>query len=279
MGVRNQISERDVLTVTAYYKDIFDYITARTARSTASRYSSGTYTTYVNQDYSRVRGIEAEYKTRAGDWFHATLSGSYSYATGKSSSSDDAIYNLALGLDENIKEVPATFDRPVQLSANLNFTSRPGQPLFGVGKGILDDYNMFVRVFYESGKRYTHQIYFGNDPSTGRPLYVPDYSNPYSQVADSWFYIDLNFEKYFDIGVGKLSFTLEVQNLLDRQNSQIINPVTGRAYQYGDPTQYPSPSVNDPLYPDLTYPVDAFPYNPARYLTPRTYKMGLAFRF
>jgi len=52
--------------------------------------------------------------------------------------------------------------------------------------------------------------------------------------------------------------------------------VTGRAYEYGDPTVQ---SVNDPLYPDLTYPVDAFPYNPARYLTPRTYRLGMEFVF
>ena len=73
--------------------------------------------------------------------------------------------------------------------------------------------------------------------------------------------------------------SLEVQNVLNRQNSQIINPVTGRAYEYGDGTQYPSPSVNDPVYPDLSYPVTPYPYNPARYLTPRTFKLGLALNF
>jgi hypothetical protein len=102
---------------------------------------------------------------------------------------------------------------------------------------------------------------------------------PLSEISDPWFYIDFNFEKYFDLGFGEIVFSLEVQNLLDRQNSQIINPVTGRAYQYGDPTQYPSPAVNDPVYPDLTYPVSPYPYNPARYLTPRTFKAGLAFTF
>lgn len=279
LGLRNQLSGSDVLTVTAYYKDIFDYITARTVQVQSSRFSGGSYTTYVNLDYSRIRGLEVEYKTRIGSWFRGTASGTYSIATGKSSQADDAVFNLQQGLEENIREVPAVFDRPLQFGFNLNFASKKNSPLFGFGPGILDDYNAFIRVFYESGKRYTRQALFGYDPTTGRPAYVPDYKNPYSEVADPWFYIDMNLEKYFNIGVGKLTFSLEVQNLLNRKNSEIINPVTGRAYEYGDPTQYPSPTVNDPLYPDLTPPVTPFPYSPARYLNPRTYRLGLGFSF
>jgi hypothetical protein len=162
------------------------------------------------------------------------------------------------------------------LSANLNFTSKKGEPLFGFGKGILEDYNTYVRIFYQSGKRYTKQILVGYDPVSGRPQYVPDYKNPLSEIADAWFYIDLNFEKYFQLGFGKLVVSAEIQNLFNRKNSQIVNPVTGKAYEYGDPTLQ---SVNDPLYPDLTYPVDAYPYNPARYLTPRTFRLGIAFSF
>lgn len=276
IGLRYQISESDVLTVTAYYKDIFDYITARSVQAQQTRFAGGAYTTYINQDYSRVRGLEVEYKTRLGDWLRATLSGSYSLATGKSSQADESAYNLQLGLEENIKETPAIFDRPVQLSANFNFTSKKNEPLFGFGRGILEDYNLFVRFFFESGKRYTRQFLTGYDLTTGRPQYIPDYNNPNSEISDPWFYIDLNFDKYFDIPIGRLILSLEVQNLLNDQNSQIINPVTGRAYQYGDPT---TSGVNDPLYPELTAPVDPYPYNPARYLTPRTFRLGLSFSF
>ncbi|MBI4811755.1 MAG: TonB-dependent receptor [Ignavibacteriales bacterium] len=285
LGVRNQLSESYVLTVTAYYKDIFDYITARSVRVLTSRFSSGSYTTYINQDYSRVRGLELEFKGRYSDWLRGTFSGSYSIATGKSSAADEAVYNLQLGLEENIKEVPMIFDRPWQFSLNLNVNCKKDQPFFGFGKGILDDYNLFLRFFYQSGKRYTKQLLYGYDPNMlstyfidtlGRPLYIPDYKNPYSEIADDWFFIDLNFEKYFDIGIGKLAIGLEIQNLLNNQNSQIINPITGHAYEYGDRTVQ---SVNDTQYPDLSYPVSPYPYNPARYSTPRTYRLGIEFRF
>jgi outer membrane receptor protein involved in Fe transport len=276
LGLRNQISGNDVLTVTAYYKDIFDYITARTLTVQGSRFSS--YTTYVNLDYSRIRGVEAEYKTRLSDWFRAELSGSYSVATGKSSTADDQIYNLSLGLTETITEQPAVFDRPMQLTTSFNFTY-PKDASAGFADMLLRNSSAYVRVFYESGKRYTKEIYYANDPTTGRPMYTPDYAHPYSEVGDPWFYINCNFSKYFDVPFGRLTLTMEIRNLLDRKNSQIINPVTGRAYEYGDSTPYPSSSWNDPLYPDLTYPVSSYPYDPSRYLTPRTIRLGLEWSF
>jgi outer membrane receptor protein involved in Fe transport len=278
LGVRNQISGNDILTVTAYYKDIFDYISARTVKAAGTRSSS--YTTYINLDYSRARGVEVEYETRFSDWLHATLSGSYSITTGKSSAADELLYNLQQGLTENIRDEPASYDRPFQSSLNLNITSPKDAPLFGFGKGILENYNFFFRIFYESGKRYTPLILYGYDATNGRPLYTQDYEHPYSAIADPWFYIDCNFEKYFSLGFGQLTFSIEVQNLLDRKNSTIINPATGRAYEYGDPTQYPtSPTINDPLYPSLTPPLSPYPYNPARYLNPRTIRFGLGLSF
>ncbi|MFQ5632003.1 MAG: hypothetical protein ACE5I1_24800, partial [bacterium] len=72
------------------------------------------------------------------------------------------------------------------------------------------------------------------------------------------------------------TFSIEVVNLLDRKNSQIINPVTGRAYEFGDPTPT---GFNDPLFPDTQAPISPFPFNPARYLTQRNVRAGLALRF
>jgi hypothetical protein len=88
--------------------------------------------------------------------------------------------------------------------------------------------------------------------------------------------VDLNIDKFIDVGFGRLVVSIEVQNLFNTMNSQIINPVTGRAYEYGDPTPL---SYNDPLYPQLTGDLSPFPYNPARYLNPRTVRGSLSFRF
>jgi hypothetical protein len=86
----------------------------------------------------------------------------------------------------------------------------------------------------------------------------------------------VNFEKNFDVmGLGMV-FSVQVKNILDNKNAAIINPVTGRAYEYGDPTPL---SWNDPLYPQLQAPVKAFPYDPSRYLAGRNVIFGLSMKF
>jgi outer membrane receptor protein involved in Fe transport len=276
LGVRNQLSGNDVLTVTAFYKDIFDYITEKSVRRLTGAGGAQFFNTYLNSDYARVRGIEVEYKKRIGNWFRGAVSGSYSIATGKSSTPGENIARLQQGDPEVIKESFLIWDRPFQMSMNLNFSVPKGEPLFGVGHGILDDISVFTRVFLQSGRRYTPQRLIGFEAATGRPQWVSDIERPLEAVGENWFYIDVNIEKLIDLGFARLVATVEIENILDRRNSQIINPVTGRAYEYGDPTPL---SYNDPLYPQLTGDISPFPYNPARYLKPRTMRLSLSLRF
>jgi outer membrane receptor protein involved in Fe transport len=276
LGIKNQFSGNDVLTITAYYKDIFDYITEKSVRRLGAAGTAQYYTTYLNSDYARVRGIEIEYKKRVGTWFRGVAYMSYSTATGKSSTPNENQIRLQQGEPENIKESYLIWDRPLQISTNLNFSVEKGDPLFGFAPGILDDYNLFIRLFWQSGRRYTPQILTGAEPGTGRPIYISDINRQLASIGDPWFYIDLNFEKTIDVGVGRIVLSIEVQNLLDRKNSAIINPVTGHAYEYGDATPI---GYNDPLYPQLSGQISPFPYDPSRYLNPRTMRLSLAFKF
>ena len=273
LGLRNQFTENDVFTLTAYYKDIFDYVSTRSAKITSSRFSGGSFVTYVNQDYARTRGIEAEYKKRIGRFLNGGTSFSYALATGKSSSADAGALVQRGDLEESIKEDALIWDRPMQASAWASFSVPRDGGLFGFGAGVLDDFNFYVRAFFQSGKRYTPQLLIGNDPATGRPLYALDRSRLNGAIGENWFWIDLNFEKHVRVAGVDCAITIEVTNLLDGRNSTIINPVTGKAYEYGDPT--PS-GYNDPMYPDLQAPISPYPYNPARFLAPRSIRAGLA---
>ena len=276
LGIKTQFSTNDVLTVTAYYKDIFDYVSTRTAKIQSARFTSQSFITYANLDYARSRGFELEYKKRIGKWFTGLYSFSYATITGKSSSADQGVLILRGDLDESIKETYMGWDRPITTFASLNFYVAKGEPLFGFAPGILDDYNFYIRFFYESGKRYTEYIFSGQYDNQGRPEYIYDRENRNGSIADDWFWIDLNFEKSFNIGKTTITFNIEINNLLDWKNTAIVNPATGSAYEYGDATPT---TWNDPLYPDLQAPISAYPYNPARYLTRRNVKFGLSFRF
>jgi outer membrane receptor protein involved in Fe transport len=275
LGLQTQFSNDDVLTVTAYNKDIFDYVSTVQAKITTSRISTSNFITYINQDYARSRGIEAEFRKRIGRWFRGSVSGSYSITTGKSSTPDQAVL-VARGIqDETIKETYVVWDRPLQLNLNATFIVQKNEPLFGFAPGILDDYMVHLRAFYESGKRYSPSILDGT-LSNGRPNYVTDYTNLLGNLGQSWFWIDMNIEKYIHLSGMEFTLSMQIKNILDIKNSAIINPVTGRAYELGDPT--PS-SWNDPKYPQLQAPVSPFPLNPARYLTGRNIQVGIAMRF
>lgn len=276
LGLKTQFSQNDVLTLTAYYKDIFDYVSTRTALISSARFATQRFITYVNSDYARSRGIEFEYKKRVGKWF--TGSGSFTYAivTGKSSSPDEGVLVLQGDLNESIKEDYVTWDRPISASVTTNFYVQKGQPLFGFGDGILDDYNVYLRFFYQSGKRYTGAVFTGGYDSDGKPEYITPRTARNNKLGDDWFWVDMNFEKYFVFSGLKFSLFMEINNLLDFKNSAIINPATGRAYELGDPV--PS-SWNDPNYPDLQAPISPYPDSPARYLTRRNIKFGLSLRF
>ncbi|HMN25562.1 MAG TPA: TonB-dependent receptor [Ignavibacteriaceae bacterium] len=276
LGLKTQFSNDDVLTVTAYYKDIFDYVNTRTAKIVSARFSTQSFITYVNSDYARSRGIELEYKKRIGKWFNGSASFTYAIVTGKSSSADEGVLVLQGDLKESIKEEFVPWDRPLTASLSTSFYVERDQPLFGFAPGILDDYNLYLRFFFQSGKRYTPAVYTGFVDERGRPQYEYVTDTRYNKVGDNWFWVDLNFEKYFQLMNLKFSVFVEVNNLLDTKNSAIINPVTGKAYEYGD--DVPA-SWNDPRYPDLQAPISAYPFNPARYLTRRNIKFGVSLRF
>ncbi|MCK9409092.1 MAG: TonB-dependent receptor, partial [Bacteroidetes bacterium] len=275
IGLQTQFTNDDVLTVTAYYKDIFDYVSTRQAKVTSSRISTGNFITYVNQDYARSRGIEAEYRKRIGHWFRGSLSGSYSITTGKSSSADQGTL-VARGIeDEAIKENFVSWDRPFQFNLVTTFNVVKNEPLFDFAPGVLDDYSVYFRFFYQSGKRYTPTMLSGYQPN-GRPIYVSDQTNRLGAIGEDWFWVDMNFEKYLSFVGFDFTFSVQIKNLLNNKNSTIINPVTGKGYEFGDATPT---SWNDPMYPDLQAPVSPYPYNPARYLSGRNLQVGMKMKF
>jgi outer membrane receptor protein involved in Fe transport len=276
LGIRQKFTQDDVLSLTAYYKDIFDYVTTISVKG-EGRLSGKSFITYVNLDYARVRGLELEYKKRAGRHLTGRLSGSYSLATGKSSSSDDA-YLVARGeLDENpIKETNLVWDRPWQVSADLFFDVPEGNSPKLFGLSIPDNWSASMRFFMQTGKRYTPYIATGDTLADGRPEYLLDSDHPYSKLGQYWHWVDFNLTKYFSFLGMKQAVELEILNVFDRRNTNIINPVTGRAYELGDPVP---PGWNDPLYPDRQAPVEAYPFNPARYLSPRNIRVGINVAF
>ena len=73
----------------------------------------------------------------------------------------------------------------------------------------------------------------------------------------------------------RITLSVKARNVFNNKNAQIINPITGRAYENGDnvPNDWRDPRYVGPEESGTP------PQNPARYLAPRQVLFGLKFRF
>jgi outer membrane receptor protein involved in Fe transport len=272
LGIKNQLSEDDVLTVRLFYNDRFDYIQRRSFPYDDPRLAGRTFTSYVNADYARNRGLELEYEKRIGEWFTGGGTITYSITTGRSASESE-IGGPEGAREESLREDFMPWDKPLQGRVYAIVSGRDDAPL---GIELLEDTQLFIELSAESGKRYTPAVATGDVLPNGRPVYESDNRRRYSALASPKWWINMKGKKYFSFAGVHVGLTLEIENVLDALNSEIINPVTGRAYETGDPTPL---SWNDPLYPDLQAPLDPYPYNPARYSNRRNLRIGIETRF
>lgn len=297
LGLRNQLSSNDVLNVTAFWRDKFDFITVedvvirdQTGRETVRAFR-------VNGDFARVRGVEASYLKRIGTWFRGQISGSFSRATGLSSTNNEALAQfLARGDIENTFETPLAWDRPLDLKASVTFTYDQDRPLLGIPGA--NRMQLYMSSTFRSGQRYTPVEFRGREvnPFTGerdwRPIYetVSDPSERYSEIGDSWWWFDVSLTRDIALAGNDLELSLEITNLFNQLNSVIVNPVTGEAYPDVDPatTDFTALRGNEAYdvptgMRDLRYEDPSAsglpPLNPARFLPQRHVVLGVAYEF
>ncbi|MEO1417937.1 MAG: TonB-dependent receptor [Bacteroidota bacterium] len=274
VGLKSQLSKDWALTATAFYNDKFDYIVSRRIeiRDQTGRFVSKRF--FINQDYARIRGLEVALTRRIGDWFTGTLSGAYQIATGQSNSAaESGLQIVQQGFVNTTKEQFLAWDRPFDFKLLMIFKPDETVELFGLP---LKGFRAVITSTYKSGLRYTPFTLERINPETGRPEYEPIQNQPFASVGSPWFWADFKLSRDLFIGrTGRLSLTFEVKNFTNYRSAAIVNPVTGRAYEEGDPLPL---SFRDPLYPDPQNN-GAPPFNPARFTAPRQIWFGAQVQF
>ena len=274
LGLKSQLTKDLALTATAFYNDKFDYIVSRRVevRDATGRFVEKTFS--INQDYARIRGLEIGLTRRIGNWFTGSLTGSYQIATGKSNTAaESALQIRTQGFVNTTKEQFLAWDRPL----DLKFLAiiKPDSTIY-LGNLPLRGFRLTVSATYKSGLRYTPYALVRINDASGRPEYFPIADQPFSEVGSAWFWADVRLSRDFFIGrKGALSLSVEVKNVTNYQSAAIINGVTGRAYEVGDPLPLGNRDPNYPDPQDRGLPLD----NPARYLPPIHMMFGAEFRF
>jgi outer membrane receptor protein involved in Fe transport len=300
IGFRYQLSSNDALNLTAFWSDKYDFITSEriTVLDASGRETERSFR--VNGDFARVRGLELSYLKRYSHYLQGTLNATYSLAEGLSSTSNDALREIISGgqdIGNNI-ETPLAWDRPFDVKGNLIFTWDRSDPLFGLRP--LNQFKVFFSGTLRSGQRYTPMLFRGfmRNPITGeedwRPIYErdPDPNKRFSEIGDPWMMFDMNFQKWFNIGSTRVIASVEITNLLNNNNSAILNTVTGKAYKTNYPStqaelialrndrSYDVPSnVRDPRYQDPRDNNLPAYLNPANFLQQRHIMFGVGINF
>jgi outer membrane receptor protein involved in Fe transport len=264
IGLKSSLGSGWAVTLSAFYNDKFDFIVNRvvTIRDQTGRFTERLFA--VNLDYARVRGVDVFVQKQIGAWFKVAGSVTYQVATGKSNSALESVLQIReRGRVDANKEFFLAWDRPWDIKAWTILKSPPGAPKY------LQNLTLYAFVTYKSGLRYTPTFLSGREPLTGQPIYELDESRRNAKLGSPWRWVDMRLTRSFL--KDRLSLFVEVRNLFNHKNAAIINPVTGRAYEYPDDVplgwrdpKYPSPLVSGPP-----------PDNPARYLPPRQVFLGL----
>ncbi|OQY26355.1 MAG: hypothetical protein B6244_13815 [Candidatus Cloacimonetes bacterium 4572_55] len=265
LGLRHSFDDNTALSVTAFYKDFYDYPTSQQVQSDNPRFQNVDYLMYFNGDFSRSRGIEMEFRRRSGKFFTGSFNFSYSISTGKSSTPNDQklVAQGELG-EKPIKEEFLRWDVPVTFNVFLSFylPQKHGLKLFGVKPP--SEWGFNTRLTGQTGERYTSVTRINEDLDVRS-------DDRYSEHASFWALADFKIFKNLDLLGMDSRVYLEIKNLLNAKVTEIVNPVTGDAYEPGDEVP-----VSWDRYGDQSpYPKE----NPSRYRAPRSANLGFSVKF
>lgn len=274
IGVKSQVTKNTAITFTAYYKDYFDYAKKATQVVQDRTGQFVEKQTYINQDYARIRGAEIVFAQRISNVIRTTLSATYQVATGKANSAYESSLQIKQqGFTGANKERYLVWDVPFESKFTFIFVP---DSTWKIGSVPLKNFRVFISALGKTNQlRYTPH-YQAGVTDYGRPIYLEDVENPNSKLGSPVFWADLKITR--DIPIRKkavISAFIEVKNIFDNNNAIVMNPVTGRGYEYGQqlPLDNRDPQYNNPQ--DNGTP----PFNPARYMPPRQLLVGVLFNY
>ncbi len=259
IGVKHKFSEDQIINVTAFYKDLFDYATSEQVTIIGETGLKKPFM-YFNMDYARSRGLEVYLQRRFSELLSVRLNGTYSITSGKSSSPNEALDKVSVNKEKSLDETFMSWDVPLRMSADFNFYVPRNRQSKLWKVPLPSDFGIYIHWQVSSGKRYTPMI----------DLELSKYDETeYSALSPYWQSWDVKFTKGFSIRDIGFDLFLQVENVFNAKIARRINPVTGRAYEPGDPI---------PLtwYDELT---DLPPTDPSRYQEPRNIMLGIKVKF
>lgn len=237
VGLSHQLTEDYVLDMTAYYKNLYNYVSTQRVRKEGEEQIS--WYEFISEDYGSARGIDMQLEKLLSNFNSWSIAYSLAWAQGNNSSTviQDEMTNL--------REFPLDWD--VRHNLNLSYTFRiaRGEEYFIPFTDLilpLDDFSANMTWSFASGSPYTPVSEVGNSA-----LDTNSKRKDFTQSAN------LRVSKGIALpGSMRMRLFMDVENLFKTRNVFTVYPKTG------------SPYTNNP---DLTESTGGFVYDEVAFIS------------
>ncbi len=261
VGLQHQLSEDYVMDVTAYYKNIYNYMSTKQAQLESE--AAIQWFEFDSKNYGSARGIDLSLERRMANFVSASMSYSLCWALGNSSNDTST--------DTNLREFPLDWDIRNNANFNVNFRVEKDEE-------FMVPYTSFILPFDDFGISLTYNV------ATGKP-YTPSIrtgavTTPSTNVNSE----RMKWEQNTNLSINKrlsvtkmtyLKFTFSVDNLFKNMIYNSVYPLTGNPYYDGiDQTD-----ASGFLYDETQYLHDVFTKNPSKYNNDRSINFGVSYNW
>lgn len=261
VGLSHQLSDDYVLDMTAYYKNLYNYVNTIKERSEIEQ--TIYWYRYYSDDYGSARGIDMQIEKMLSNFNSWSVSYSLAWAQGNNS------YTIIQDESTNLREFPLDWDIRHNINANYTFRIGRGEEFFVPFTDYIlpvDDFSANFGWTYSSGTPYTPQSLEGNN--------MLDTNSKRKKATTN---ADLRITKGITLPKGmSMRVYVDVENLFKNSNIYTVYAKTGSPYDDG--TDLEDDLINY-VYPEVEYSYGLFVKNPTYINNFRSVTLGVSFNF
>lgn len=261
VGLSHQLSDDYVLDMTAYYKNLYNYVS--TIKEKKPGEEQITWYKFISEDYGSARGIDIQLEKIMSNF--NTWSVAYSLAWAQGNNSSTVIQDEMT----NLREFPLDWDVRHNLSLNYTFRIGRGEEFFVPFTDFilpLDDFSANLNWSFASGSPYTPQAEVGTSM-----LDTNSVRKDFTHQAN------MRISKGVALpGKMNMRLFLDIENLFKTENVLTVYPKTGSPYDTGEDI---SDSATNYTYPEVAYVYNRAIRNPGFVNNYRGVTLGVSFNF
>jgi outer membrane receptor protein involved in Fe transport len=261
VGLSHQLSEDYILDLTAYYKNLYNYVNTKKERSEIEQ--TVFWYKYFSDDYGSARGIDMQLEKLLSNFNSWSVAYSLAWAQGNNSAT------IIQDESTNLREFPLDWDIRHNLNVNYTFRIGRGEEFFIPFTDLIlpvDDFSANFGWSMSSGSPYTPQSLEGNS--------LLDTNSKRKNLTQS---ANLKISKGIQLPKRmNVRMYLEVENLFKNKNIYDVYAKTGNPYDDG--TDLEDDQINY-TYPEVAYAYGLAVRNPTYVNNLRAVTLGVSFNF